>query len=144
MHPPTEFEPRPGITVTVRGIKGHPIKIKEVNSGTVQIRHAAEHRTNIAITDLRRGLRLLHLISDEARKDRMKRVYAPVCPAENAEEENDESEVLNEGLAEFAEVDSVTKLYTQLQYTIEASIFQYTQRNHLDLLLETKCVNKVS
>ena len=119
----------------------HPYPRKQVYWSTEEIRHAAEHRTNIAITNLKPGLSLPRLLGDRARENEINRVWDLVCDAADAKEENDESEdnldkVLDEALTKFAEIDSVTKLYTQLQYKIEASIFQYTQCHHPDLLRE--------
>ena len=108
----------------------------EVYKGTEMIRHAAEHRRNIAIIDLECGLSLPRLLGDRPREQEMKYIYHLVCSLVESKGEDELFDALEKALRSVAEIDSVTKLYTKLQSTIEASIFRYTQRNHPGLLVE--------
>ncbi len=100
------------------------------------IRHAAEHRRNMAVIDIRCGLTLPEVFGNEQVYAHIMSVFELVCVAgrTNARDDPQVYQALDKILGTSRSCGTMTQLYTSIQYIIEGAIFRYTKRNHPEIL----------
>lgn len=110
----------------------------QVYESADQIRHAAEHRRNMAMIDIQCGLTLSEVFGNEVVYAQNMAAFELVCVAGRTTLQNDPQvfQALDEILGTARSCGTITELYTSIQYIIEGAIFRYTERNHPDILAD--------
>lgn len=110
----------------------------QVYEAADQIRHAAEHRRNMGMIDIRCGLTLPEVFGNEEVYARIMSVFELVCVAGRTTAQKDPQvfQALDKMWGTARSCGTITELYTSFQYIIEGALFRYTERNHPEILAD--------